>query len=1080
MTNWILTSCILIVAVIALRAIFKGRISMRMRYGLWALVLIRLLIPGNFIPSHLSVENLALSFSQQPQIQEFTQEWNAPQQSYESVYQEVVQEHYQAYYPEMSTTPATPPEALTATLPEQEQVMIQQEAQKRVEQSTPIYNLTQILTGIWILGALIAGTVLLTINWDFSRRLKLTRRALEANAPIPVYKSFMAETPCLFGLIHPVIYITEETAADPVALSHILAHESTHYRHRDHIWAFLRSICLVLHWYNPLVWLAVSLSKRDCELACDEATIAHIGEEHRIPYGKTLISITCIKRAPSAVLLTATTMLSDKKTLTERIQQVARKPKVVISAVVAAVIIAAVAVGCTFTGAPNETTDPTDPVETTEVTEPTETIESTELTEPIDYAPITPTHGVPEYLDYFLISYNGNLYAAVSDSEALPDNYTMVGSVLKNDNATVPTEDFSGCHMQIGVEVYASQSDDTFVYAGKPGASAYMQMLRTDLIEDFSLDTPHTDDLFQIPEAPEAAKVQSLPMYYSADSLTTPYYEQGLDIVGHGTYFISIPSVFPFSQDAVDCQADIYNDLLPTLKFYEETAGYTDIYDVRLLPMSEKENVRYLAGIDYAAYEYKDILSIVVWVKNYYDGIEYFVYNLDLDTGKRMDNAAVLKRLGIGSSDMKALYDAAYVERFGDYQTPQREKTVSTENIAASQIYVTNDGTVMVAANIYQIAGADSNMHLLTLYAPPVLSGRSAIKYKHADWNYEPSSTAEDTARSIVSHFDGAGTIHEAYYDAEATELEITCGLVDSDIGKRYGLTEDYVRNHFKCIVTKYDYTAPNHRTYTYIAKLWLMQDEENGLWYLWDNLTPYEYEPPLPDPIQFPDAPSKGSVQALPENAQLSDLVSTYWQKGIHYVAVDKYYVIIPEIYPFSQEAIDCEQEIYKLFADALKERFQSLDEYSREQLQYFDVSDVDPSVGQTSAPVHYYGYTASYQDGILSIVVIIDDDITGRDTYHTFNLSVPSEQIATGAQPSREAIKATLKAAFEEMYANIDSSLDFYQENLKKTLSDENIDACALSYAEDGTPQITAWIYTFGSVDKVQKLIPVLPLSE
>lgn len=1080
MTNWILTSCILIVAVIALRAIFKGRISMRMRYGLWALVLIRLLIPGNFIPSHLSVENLALSFSQQPQIQEFTQEWNAPQQSYESIYQEVVQEHYQAYYPEMSTTPATPPEALTATLPEQEQVMIQQEAQKRVEQSTPIYNLTQIFTGIWILGALIAGTVLLTINWDFSRRLKLTRRAVEANAPIPVYKSFMAETPCLFGLIHPVIYITEETAADPVALSHILAHESTHYRHKDHVWAFLRSICLVLHWYNPLVWLAVSLSKRDCELACDEATIAHIGEEHRIPYGKTLISITCIKRAPSAVLLTATTMLSDKKTLTERIQQVARKPKVVISAVVAAVIIAAVAVGCTFTGAPNETTDPTDPVETTEATEPTETIESTELTEPVEYAPITPTHGVQEYLDYFLISYNGYLYTAVSESEALPDNYKMVGSVLKNDNTTVPVEDFSGCHMQIGTEIYASQSDDTFVYVGKPGASAYMQMLRTDLIEGFSLDTPHTDDLFQIPEAPAPADVLPMPLYYGANTLVTPYWEQGVDIVGHGTYFISIPSVFPFSQDAVDCQADIYNDLLPTLKFYEETAGYTDIYDVRLLPMSEKENVRYLAGIDYAAYEYKDILSIVVWVKNYYDGIDYYVYNLDLDTGKRMDNADVLKRLGIGSSNMKALFDAAYVERFGDYQTPQREKTVSTENIAASQIYVTNDGTVMVAATIYQIAGADSNMHLLTLYAPPVLSGRSAIKYKHADWNYEPSSTAEDTARSIVSHFDGAGTIHEAYYDEEMTNANITSDVINSEVGKQYGLTEDYLRKHFKCIVTKYDYTAPNHRTYTYIAKLWLMQDEEDGLWYLWGSLTPYEYEPPLPDPIQFPGAPAKGSVQALPENAQLSDLISPYWQKGIHFVAVDKYYVIIPEIYPFSQEAIDCEQEIYKLFADALKERFQSLDRDFRERLQYFDVSDADPSVGQTSAPVFYYGYTASYQDGVLSIVVIIDERIGGQETYHTFNLNVPSGQIATGAQPSREAIRAALEAEYKQMHASIDSSLDFYQENLKKTLSDENIDACVLSYAEDGAPQITAWIYTFGSVEKVQKLIPVLPLSE
>lgn len=893
MTNWILTSCILIVAVIALRAIFKGRISMRMRYGLWALVLIRLLIPGNFIPSHLSVENLALSFSQQPQIQEFTQEWNAPQQSYESVYQEVVQEHYQAYYPEIPAAPATPPEALTATLPVQEQVMIQQEAQKRVEQSTPIYNLTQILTGIWILGALIAGTVLLTINWDFSRRLKLTRRAVEANAPIPVYKSFMAETPCLFGLIHPVIYITEETAADPVALSHILAHESTHYRHKDHVWAFLRSICLVLHWYNPLVWLAVSLSKRDCELACDEATIAHIGEEHRIPYGKTLISITCIKRAPSAVLLTATTMLSDKKTLTERIQQVARKPKVVISAVVAAVIIAAVAVGCTFTGAPNETTDPTDPVETTEATEPTETTEST--TTPTETTTSTnPSGNTTQIVTYKVgTDISKGTYAFIPDdptqssyfhfdnlTETVTETFTghfiwdlTDGAIVKTQNCHyIPIDAFSipknedgsygpgmfrvGIDIPEGNYVITPLNADTsaswklfFSISRMPFHNDYYSHSSA-IPESISL-TSHTwgaillenctispvvSETFTIPAAPEVAKVQSLPMYYSADSLTIPYYEQGLDIVGHGTYFISIPSVFPFSQDAVDCQADIYNNLLPTLKFYEETAGYTDIYDIRLLPMSEKENVRYLAGIDYAAYEYKDILSIVVWVKNYYDGIEYFVYNLDLDTGKRMDNAAVLKRLGIGSSDMKALYDAAYVERFGDYQTPQREKTVSTENIAASQIYVTNDGTVMVAANIYQIAGADSNMHLLTLYAPPVLSGRSAIKYKHADWNYEPSSTAEDTARSIVSHFVDAGEIILVEYDKLMTQANITLGFASSEIMQEYDLTEEYLQNHFKCIVVTYQ----ANQNATHISKLWLLQDEESGLWYLWDSLTPY------------------------------------------------------------------------------------------------------------------------------------------------------------------------------------------------------------------------------------------------
>ena len=45
MINWILSSCALIAAVILIRAIFRQRITMRLRYGLWALVLVRLLIP---------------------------------------------------------------------------------------------------------------------------------------------------------------------------------------------------------------------------------------------------------------------------------------------------------------------------------------------------------------------------------------------------------------------------------------------------------------------------------------------------------------------------------------------------------------------------------------------------------------------------------------------------------------------------------------------------------------------------------------------------------------------------------------------------------------------------------------------------------------------------------------------------------------------------------------------------------------------------------------------------------------------------------------------------------------------------
>ena len=46
--NWIRTASLLILAVLLLRAAFGRRISARLRYALWAVVLARLLVPGQF------------------------------------------------------------------------------------------------------------------------------------------------------------------------------------------------------------------------------------------------------------------------------------------------------------------------------------------------------------------------------------------------------------------------------------------------------------------------------------------------------------------------------------------------------------------------------------------------------------------------------------------------------------------------------------------------------------------------------------------------------------------------------------------------------------------------------------------------------------------------------------------------------------------------------------------------------------------------------------------------------------------------------------------------------------------------
>ena len=57
MLEWIISSSVLIAVVMLLRFALKGKISLRLQYALWALVLVRLLIPVSFGSSSISVMN---------------------------------------------------------------------------------------------------------------------------------------------------------------------------------------------------------------------------------------------------------------------------------------------------------------------------------------------------------------------------------------------------------------------------------------------------------------------------------------------------------------------------------------------------------------------------------------------------------------------------------------------------------------------------------------------------------------------------------------------------------------------------------------------------------------------------------------------------------------------------------------------------------------------------------------------------------------------------------------------------------------------------------------------------------------
>ena len=195
-------------------------------------------------------------------------------------------------------------------------------------------------------------------NLRFGAKLRRSKRELDIpSSLIPVYASDAVETPCLFGFFRPAIYLTTACTDSELTLRHVLAHETTHYRHGDNLWSALRCLCLALHWYNPLVWWAAVLSKRDAELACDEGAIKQLGENERAPYGRTLIGLTCTHGDFGSIALTATTMTGSKKSLKERINLIANQRHMGVLSFWAVILVAAIAVGCTFSGAESKISD---------------------------------------------------------------------------------------------------------------------------------------------------------------------------------------------------------------------------------------------------------------------------------------------------------------------------------------------------------------------------------------------------------------------------------------------------------------------------------------------------------------------------------------------------------------------------------------------------------------------------------------------------------------------------------------------------------------------------------------------------
>lgn len=356
MKEIMITASVLILCIMLIRHFFRGRISNRLQYALWLLVAIRLIVPVS-AQLYLSLGDID-AFRIMDLVKKLEGDFGDITERLEQ--------------PVSFTLNMNSPAARQIA----ERMMGEDMTYVGgADGPTSIFlagsggfTWLDVLRWIWFGGMGVMAVWMTVVNLRFRRKLRRERREFllpetvtdslhpKVTASLRRVRVYTVEelvSPCLYGIPGlEAVYLPEAVTQEENRLRHVLTHEICHRRHGDGFWSLLRSLLLLCYWFHPFVWMAAVLSKRDCELACDEGALLLLGEQERIGYGETLLSIIIGRGRFSDLACTATTMTGSGRSIKERIRCIAKKPRVLGAAVAAVVVLITIASVLVFTKSP--------------------------------------------------------------------------------------------------------------------------------------------------------------------------------------------------------------------------------------------------------------------------------------------------------------------------------------------------------------------------------------------------------------------------------------------------------------------------------------------------------------------------------------------------------------------------------------------------------------------------------------------------------------------------------------------------------------------------------------------------------
>ena len=243
-----LVTSIVILIILGARLILK-RAPKVFSYALWAIVLIRLLIPVSIqspisvVPNTTAASGAVIN-SALPEI-EF----------------ETLSDLEQNYYESQNTSS------------EDVQVYVSRTME-------PIVY----LSFAWLVGV---AVMVLYSGISYLKIRRMVRIAVPLRENIWIADDI--KSPFVIGFIKPKIYLPNNLGEQEQ--EYIILHEQHHIRRFDHVIKALAFLALTIHWFNPLVWIAFVLACKDMEMSCDEAVIRKLGSDVRADYSASLLTL---------------------------------------------------------------------------------------------------------------------------------------------------------------------------------------------------------------------------------------------------------------------------------------------------------------------------------------------------------------------------------------------------------------------------------------------------------------------------------------------------------------------------------------------------------------------------------------------------------------------------------------------------------------------------------------------------------------------------------------------------------------------------------------------------------------------